>query len=160
MRASRRTATSEIVPVAILRDGRPRGRPPQDEVRGLHSTRSIRIDPLPALRRRLLFRLRLSLLADILRVLEEVLGGGGFAGCHHQAFLALRNHVFAAGDTLGLVGAAGDIDCDRHLDFGMQGHWDAMKTDVLDRSIEGDLAARRRKSAGGEYRHDVARRYG
>src|SRR6266478_3944434 len=29
--ASRRMATCSAVPVAILRDGRPRGRPPQDE---------------------------------------------------------------------------------------------------------------------------------
>src|SRR5229473_7568142 len=69
-----------------------RARPPQDEVRGcirsfdtINFTQSIL---LPALRRRLLFRLRLPLLADILLLLEEILGGGGFAGCHHQAFLA------------------------------------------------------------------------
>jgi hypothetical protein len=43
LRASRRTATNEIVPAAILRDGRPRGRPLQDEVRGFEFGRSIRL---------------------------------------------------------------------------------------------------------------------
>src|SRR5215470_11195677 len=42
LRASRRTATSEIVPVAILRDGRARARPPQDEVRDFECDRSMR----------------------------------------------------------------------------------------------------------------------
>src|SRR6266446_10298944 len=56
IRASRRTATSEIVPAAILRDGRARARPPQDEVRGFDFDRSVswvdlrgREDPAPNL---------------------------------------------------------------------------------------------------------------
>src|SRR6266404_5309133 len=56
MRASQRTATSEIVPAAILRDGRARARPPQDEVRGFDFDRSVswvdllgREDPAPNL---------------------------------------------------------------------------------------------------------------
>src|SRR5258705_7718999 len=108
---------------------------------------------LVALRCGLAFSLSLSLLADILLTLEEVLGGGSFAGRHHQSFVARRNDVFAAGDTLGLVGAASDVDCDRYFDFGMQGHRDAVEADVLDRRIEGDLAARQRKSAAGENSH-------
>src|SRR3979409_441545 len=76
LRASRRMAACPAVPAAILREGRPSGRPPQDAVR-LLSTRSdsfYGIDPLSA---ELVCKLREARCGDIDRHLRRAFAGAG-----------------------------------------------------------------------------------
>src|SRR5262249_13449479 len=97
-------------------------------------------------------------LVAVFWIFEELVRGR-LAGCHYQALLARRNHVLAASNPLGLVGAAGDIDGDRHFDLRVQGQRYRVEANVLDRRIKRNLAARYGKPGGREDRHDVARRY-
>ena len=85
--------------------------------------------------------LRPRILVDVVAV--DRLGGG--------QRLALRL-------ALGLLGRAGDVERDRHLDLGMQRDRHIGEADRLDRLVELDLVAADGEAFGGEQVGDVARR--